>query len=338
MTRLFGLRSLFGGGQAASEIAPKTLRAQSRSVSYHVTLWPMFDHFRRFAMDTRIQGIRLNSAMMEAAEIDGQFAIRSRAAQVPLWFDVKGMQMRIREVLPFSDHLEFILNRPVKVKTPFTVLFKAGEDGAKCIEVKDGTHFIFKTGPANMVKAGESIHILDPDLEVVGDTFLDYELEKIGKIKHLGFSRWYLSYVYDQRHVDEFRELIGPDAELILKIENQAGLKYIAERYRPMKNTRLMAARGDLYVEVPQPHKLLEACKLIISKDRDAFVGSRMLLSLITAKNGVPSSADFCELAWLHDIGFHNFLLCDELCLREHWLAGATNAFCAFRQDYCKAA
>jgi len=97
-----------------------------------------------------------------------------------------------------------------------------------------------------------------------------------------------------------------------------------------------MAARGDLYVEVNQPHDILNACKLVVSKDKEAFVGSRMLLSIIQNRHGVPSAADFSELAWLYDIGYRNFLLCDELCLKENWLGAATNAFDAFRESYCK--
>lgn len=147
----------------------------SRPVNLHVTLWPAFAHFRRFAHDKRLQGIRLNSAMMEASEIDTRFAMAHRTSQVPLWFDVKGMQMRVREVVPSDDHLEFILNRPVKVKTPCTVWFKAGEDRGKCVEIKDDTHFIFDGGPRFVVKPGESIHILEDDLEVGGEPFLPYE-------------------------------------------------------------------------------------------------------------------------------------------------------------------
>ncbi len=38
-----------------------------------------------------------------------------------------------------------------------------------------------------------------------------------------------------------------------------------------------MAARGDLYVEINTPHDILNATKLIIEKDPEAIVGSRML-------------------------------------------------------------
>jgi pyruvate kinase len=339
---MFGLERLFSRGKKS--VSAPAVSTGKRPVNLQVTLWPAFPHFRRFAHDNRVQGIRLNSAMMEASEIDGKFMMAAKASEVPLWFDVKGMQMRIREVIPSNDHLEFVLNRPVKVKTPCTVWFKGGEDRGRVREIVNGTRFIFDGGPEFNVKAGESIHILEDDLEVGGDTFLPYEIEKIEKVKAAGIKRWYLSYVYAQRHVDEFRELIGDDAELYLKIENVAGLKYVADEYKPMPKTNLVMARGDMFVEIPRPHEILKASKFLIEKDPDAVVGSRMLLSLVekpderTGKKKylpVPSAADLSELAWLHDIGFKNFLLCDELCLKEHMLAAAVNVFDAFRTDYC---
>jgi hypothetical protein len=299
-------------------------------LTFHVTLWPAFPHFSRFAADPRVQGIRLNSAMMKASEIDDDFEREVARARAPLWFDIKGMQMRVKEVLSYRDHLEFVLNRPVKVKTPCTVWFKAGEDAGTCVEIRNGTHFVFAPGgPQYNVSAGESIHIRDAACEVGGETFMPHEVEKIERVRGLGFTRWYLSYVYKQRHVDEFRELIGPNAELILKIENEAGLRYVAEQYRPTPNTRLMAARGDLFVELARPHQIVSACRQIVVADPDAFVGSRMLLSLV--RGDTPSCADLFELEALRLMGFRNFLLCDELCLKEDMLGAAVNVFDACR-------
>lgn len=311
-------------------------KAVSTRPDFHVTLWPSpdFPHFRHFARDKRIQGIRLNSAMMEASEINGYFVKEMNTANVPLWFDIKAMQLRVREMVcdHTCDHLEFVLNRPVKVKTPCPVWFKAGEDCGKCIEIKDGTHFIFEGGPNYEVREGESIHIRNPELEVGGDVFLDYELEKIAKVVSMGFDRFYLSYVWDQKHVDAFREIVGDEAELVLKIENKWGLEWVARDYRPQPNTHLAAARGDLYIEIDYAHQIMRACKLIIEIDPTAFVGSRMLLSMVD--QSVPRCADFSDLAWLYDIGYRNFLLCDELCLKRDLLGRAVNAFDAFRSNY----
>jgi hypothetical protein len=312
----------------------RTKIVPDRPVTFHVTLWPAFSHFKRFSTDDRVQGIRLNSAMMAVSEIDDQFERRANAATTPLWFDIKGMQMRIRELIcgMDCDHLELRLNRPIEVSTPCVVYFKAGEDSADLMEVRDGTHLIFKSGPKYEVRPGESIHIRHPSLKVGGPVFLDYEKEKIERISSLGFTRYYLSYVYDQRHVDEFRELIGKDKDLILKIENKEALDWVSNKYKPQPKTNLMAARGDLFVEVERPHHIMNACKLVIQKDPDAFIGSRMLLSCVT--QSTPSCADFSDLAWLYDIGYRNFLLCDELCLKENLLARAVNVFESFRNDY----
>ena len=51
---------------------------------------------------------------------------------------------------------------------------------------------------------------------------------------------------------------------------------------------------------------------------------------------GVPRCADLSDLAWLYDIGYRSFLLCDELCLEEQLLRNAVNVFAAFREDYSK--
>lgn len=192
------------------------------------------------------------------------------------------------------------------------------------------------------------------------------EKQKIERVRKFGFTRYYLSYVYNQRYVDEFRELVGPDAELRLKIEDLDGLQYVDKEFVKDDKTTLVAARGDLYVELNQPHHILPALKLIIGKDPKASVGSRILLSTVQpsmakikrALNYVeehqpddrkaaeiidylmepqpPSCADFLELAWLYDIGYRDMMLCDELCLRGDLLQSAVNSFEGFKQSYTR--
>ena len=317
---------------------------QKSGLELFVTLWPEFQHFPTFAHDNRVQGIRLNSAMMEAAEINDGFRTAVNNSEVPCWFDVKGMQMRIKEVVcgdkDGDDHLEFILNRPVNVPTPCEVLFKAGEDSGVCVEIKDGgRHFVFANGknsPYYEVRAGESIHIRHNQLQVGGPVFLDYEKDKIRKVQQLcgginGFQNWFLSYAYDDHQVDEFREIIGREAEIGLKIENETGLKWMRKR-KSRTGTFLVMARGDMYVEVERPHQIMKATKAVIEADSNAMVGSRMLLSCI--HQSVPRCADLSDLAWLHDIGYRRFLLCDELCLKGDLLGTAVNVFDAFRDEY----
>jgi pyruvate kinase len=304
------------------------------TLNLSVTLWPSFSHFGQFVRDSRVSSIRLNSAMMSMPELDEELTkIEKMKVKTPLYYDIKGRQLRITEVLFNPNYLDIRINHPIEVDTPTVVLFKAGADHALLQKVEeDGRRLIFLGGPKFNVKDGESIHIRDESLIVKGPQFTDIELEKIKKVKSAGFKHWFLSYVESQTDVDEFIKLVGDDAIVNLKIENKKGIDYVENTFVKKKNINLVAARGDLYVEVDKPHEILDVVKLIVNKDPEAIVGSRLLLSVIT--DPVPSCADFHELAWLTDIGYKNFLLCDELCLHGNLLNRAVNVFDAFKNYY----
>lgn len=355
-SRLSNLLSLF------------TRRSSAREIDFHVTLWPSFPHFPLFAKDKRLAGIRLNSAQMSHPELKHELElVRSSGATVPLFFDVKGRQLRVIESHEYPDHLELVLNHRINVDLakPLPVLFKAGADCAALISLgENGKRLIFDGGPYFRVKEGESLHIRHSSLKVYGPIFTEAELEKIARVRQAGFKRYFLSYVEGQRDIDEFQELVGREAEIWLKIENQRGLEFVANDFRKKPNLTLVTARGDLYVEVERPHQILAAVKMIIEKDPEACVGSRILLSVIqesivkaftlyrssglkkmadwdqfvaeAIRPGIPSCSDWHELAWLYDIGYRKMMLCDELCLKEDLLVTAVNAFDCFRKSYAR--
>jgi hypothetical protein len=334
-----------------------------------VTLWPSFPHFERFAKDPRLAGIRLNSAMMNHPELGRELAlVRASEATVPLYFDVKGRQLRVTEVLPNPEYLDFRVNHPIRVPTPTVLLLKAGGDAAMLGSVSEGGYRLTcSQNPRWSVRAGESIHIKDPALEVGGPIFTDAEKAKIAKVVASGLiSRWFISYVEDERDLAEFRELVGPTTEVFLKIESKRGLEY-ARTATLEPGERLVAACGDMFVEVDEPHHILSAARTVIQADPEALVGSRLLLSTCRGPSTYlrqqvtrlaeqypaasaavldvlrdasgprdPDFADFAQLAWLYDVGYRSFMLCDELCLRGDLLDVAVAAFDSFRKDYCR--
>jgi pyruvate kinase len=274
-------------------------------------------------VDKEIRAVKDVSAM----------GIHSLAEIRPLYFDIKGRQLRVTENHPNKEYLDITINHPIEVKTPTVVLFKAGSDPALLKEVRGGNRLIFDGGPKWKVKEGESLCIRCPTLKVKGPVFCDYEIEKIEKVVKRGFKRFFLSYVEEQRDYDEFREIIGFEPEeTILKIESKPGLRFVAKGFKKQDNLSLCAARGDMYVEIDKPHEILGACKLIAEKDPQALVGSRILLSVVNSP--VPECHDFSDLAWLYDIGYHRMMLCDELCLKENLLGTAVKVFEAFRASY----
>jgi hypothetical protein len=297
-----------------------------------VTLCPSFQHFSKFAIDKRLAGIRLNSAMVSTFELAKELEILQDTPQtLPLYFDIKGRQPRVVEVIPNKDHLDLRLNHPVNVRTPITVLLKGGADVALLDHLEEGgQRLVFRGGPKYRVKPGESLYLRDPDLQILGDLFTDSEKIKIEKCREAGIRKWFLSYVEEQRDIDEFLELAGKDSEVWLKIESQRGLDFVNNGFRKQEGLVLVAARGDLYVEIERPHMIAQALRSIIEADPEACVGSRIMLSL--EDGSVPSCSDFLELAWLYDVGYRRYMLCDGLCLREDVLDMAINAFESFRE------
>lgn len=307
-----------------------------------VTLWPEHAHFTTIARDPRVLGIRLNSAMIPPDQLASDLAspmLQTVPPEKQLCFDVKGRQLRVDEALASDTHLELRLNHPIAVDCPVDVYFKAGADQGRLDRIEEGGHrLIFTPGaPRYRVKAGESIHILDPSFrQLPGPLFTELELQKIAMVRAAGFRRYFLSYVESEADVAEFRELVGPDAEIWLKIESVKGLQYVRNVFRKQENLFLVAARGDLYIELPRPHQIVAALRLIIEKDPEACAGSRLMLSVV--RDPVPDCADFLDLAWLVEAaGYRRLMLCDEICLKPEWLGTAINAIDAYRQQYASA-
>ena len=126
---------------------------RTNETELHVTLTPAMEHFNKFANDKRLSGIRINKAMTtpeDVAEVDDQLNyIKSGQFEVPLFFDIKGRQLRVTEVHQWDPYLDISLNHPISVEAssynPTPVLFKAGADYAGLIALEeDGSRLIFK--------------------------------------------------------------------------------------------------------------------------------------------------------------------------------------------------
>jgi len=127
----------------------------------------------------------------------------------------------------------------------------------------------------------------------------------------------------------------GKHAEVMLKIESKRGIQFVEKEWRDLSKkypqATLVAARGDMYVEINKPHQIARPLRRIAQEDPRALVGSRILLS--TIQSPIPSCSDFLDLEWLADIGYQKMMLCDELCLKEELLARAVSAFDNWRNE-----
>lgn len=304
------------------------------SVEIMATLWPDMPHYEYFARHPWLNGIRLNTAMANVETLPEllDFAV-AHSFGTPLYFDVKGRQIRITKVYSNTENLELDINHPISLETPTVVLTKAGADSAVLNKVTDGTHLVFDGGPKYNLVPGESLNIRSPSLKVLGPLFTTQQLKFLEIAKDSGIRRYMLSYATRPEELAELHKLVGDRCDIVAKIESPAGLKLVKE-YKLGPNEHYLTARGDLFVEMPKPHNILNASKQIIKKDPQAILGSRILLSVTDGY--VPSCSDINEVAWLLDIGYTRFMFCDGLCLRKDALDRALNVLHAITEDYRK--
>lgn len=328
------------------------------------TLSPSFSHFPTFIKNSKLSGIRFNPPMTILQELSQELDILKKFDSSNVFYDVKGRQLRVEEILPNPNYLELRLNHSIECQLPAHVLFKAGGDGARLAKISEnGRRLLFDYNPRYSVKPGESLSIRSP-YKIISPLFSSQELQKLDQVTKFGFRKYFLSYVEEERDISLLQEIVGKDSEIWLKIESKKGLQF-ASQFKKQDNLTLVAARGDLYVELDRCHEMSKALELIISQDPKACVGSRILLSIVSTPifkmntkvkdlikemskynpeatlgelwgvtcDPVPSCADFLELEYLKKIGYRKMLLCDELCLQESLLNCAINAFDLWRSN-----
>lgn len=288
-----------------------------------VTIPPYASFTEEVANHPIVAGLRLNTVMPIKGEVGPVLERLSKHGQ-PLWVDLKGRQLRVvgAAIPPFT---EVKVSHSIRVHVPADAFFDDGREHARVVAV-DGDRLILEDGPRRLVGPGESVNIVDSSLEVLG-TLTDTDRAYLAAMRDLGLKNVMLSFVERPEDISEVeRELSG--AELVLKIESQKGLDFARtfgsrRRAGQAGKQTLMAARGDLYVEVVRPHRMIGALRAIIEADPSAIVASRLFNSL--ARGPVPEASDIGDAAFLLSLGYRTFMLGDEVCLRRDSVMAALN-------------
>jgi len=293
-----------------------------------VTIPPYASFAEEVAKHPIVAGLRLNTVMPIKGEV-GPVLERLSGLGQPLWVDLKGRQLRVvgAAIPPFT---EVRVSHPVRVNVPADAFFDDGREHARLVAV-DGDRLILEDGPRRLVGPGESVNIVDPSLEVLG-TLTETDRAYLAAMRDLGLKTVMLSFVEKAEDLSEVEQAL-PGAELVLKIESQRGIDFaraFGSGRRPGDagnasegTRRLMAARGDLYVEVVRPHRIIGALRAVIEADPSAIVASRLFGSL--ARGPVPDASDIGDAAFLLSLGYRTFMLGDEVCLRRDSVMAALN-------------
>ena len=289
-----------------------------------VTTPPYATFLDEIASHPLVSGFRLNTVMpLRSGPAEALQRLHNYGQ--PLWVDLKGRQLRVvgAAIPPYT---EVQLSHPVRVETPVDAFFADGNECVRIVAV-DGSRLILADGPRRLIGPGESVNIVHPSLKIEG-TLTETDRAYLGAMQALGLKQVMLSYVEHPADIEEVRQHL-PDAEILLKIETQRGLAY-ARRYGASQG-HLLAGRGDLYVEVLRPHRIIGALRDIISADPQAIVASRIFDSL--AHHPVPISADLGDVAFLLTLGYRTFMLGDAVCLRRDSLLEALNLLEAVAEE-----
>lgn len=279
-----------------------------------VTVPPHADFVAAVAAHPVVRGLRLNTVMPIKGS-PGEVLARLAGHGVPLWIDLKGRQLRVAAaaVPPFT---EVRLSHPIQVRTPTVALFGNGQEEVRVLAV-DGDRLILEDGPRRVLGPGESVNIPDPSLRILG-TLTARDREYVAAARELGLHDYLLSFVEQAEDLEELRRL-DPEARVRAKIESQRGLRFAREQ----PGTLLCAARGDLYLELDRPHRLLRALRELVHADPGAWVASRLFDSL--AWGDEPAAAELTDVGYLLQLGYRTFMLGDEVCLRRESVLAALN-------------
>jgi pyruvate kinase len=289
-----------------------------------VTVPPYAPFLEEVAAHPLVAGLRLNT-VMPLAEPPAAMLTRLATLGPPLWVDLKGRQLRVAEAA-IPPYTAVRLSHRIHVQTPADAFFDDGRQHARVAAV-DGDRLILEDGPRRVVGPGESVNIPHPSLRVEG-TLTETDRAYLAAMHETGLRRVMLSYVESPGDPAAVRELL-PDAEILLKIETRRGLAFA--RTHGARLGRLVAARGDLFVEVVEPHRLIGAVRAILAADPQAIAASRLFPSL--ARHPVPEAPEIGDAAFLLALGYRTFLLGDEVCLRRDSVLAALNLLAAVARE-----
>ncbi len=289
-----------------------------------VTIPPYASFISEVAAHPLVGGLRLNTVMPLKEDISTLLSRLSGFGK-PLWVDLKGRQLRVvgAAIPPYT---EVTLSHCLTVDAPVTAFFADGREHAEVIGVNEN-RILLADGPRRLIGPGESVNIPHPSLRIEG-TLTETDFAYLVAMRELGLCHVMLSFAESASDAAEVRALL-PDVELVQKIESLRGLHHA--RTTKATHGRLMAARGDLYVEVGQPHRIAGAVKDIVQADPNAIVASRLFESL--AFHPVPNSADIGDVAHLLHIGYRTFMLGDSICFKRDSVLEALNLLAALARD-----
>lgn len=250
-----------------------------------------------------ITALRLNTGvnqLLDNKELLTRLKELSDKYKKVVWIDIKGRQLRIESWADLR-YENIKLNHEIDIEYPAFIEFRNGSI-SEIFRTRKNEIELYNP-PKEAVGKGQSINIKAKSLEVKG--YLTEKDKEILKLSHeLELNNIMASFVEQYSDLIDILR-INQNATITSKIESVKGIKFMLEN----PNLLLMAARDDLYIELPQKIQMLKVLRTIIQRDKNAICASKVFDSL--EKGTVVSLQDYEDLELMYSYGYKNYMLGD---------------------------
>ncbi|MHA1684013.1 MAG: pyruvate kinase [Promethearchaeota archaeon] len=303
-----------------------------------VTIDPIATFLPRISAVEEIKGFRFNTgAALGLEPMEALLFFKQKIPGKKFWVDLKCREVKLVNKTVITPERRMLqVSHEIEGNVPFALYYNEGSKYLMIDKIMNGNSLrVLLPGniPPNFrIEFGKGSSFNIPDATIKGPFLNDNDRQYIEAAKKLGIHEYCLSFVERASDIEEVLS-IDPKANIIAKIESKKGISFVEKEYATFSNdVRLMAARGDLYIELDRPHQILDALKTIINADSNAIAASRLLQSLLD--RSIPSCADICDVGFLRALGYNNFLLGDYICASEEMIKIAIGIISAIKDDF----
>lgn len=317
---------------------------------------PAHAKFGNVANDPYVEGVRINTTIPVNLSLEDTLkGIINEAGNKRVWIDLKCRQLRITDYniqVEQDKEIHHIgLSHSIRVNTPTEVWFDNGNTVATIDKVVNGRELIIPSSvergvgiqlpPTGKIglRRGMSVTILDKTLDIDG-YLTQKDKEFVEAAKKVGLHHYLLSFVECDKDISDLLAL-DSEARILAKIESPKGLDFVREDYPKYRRflsglkgrVNLMAARGDLYLQVDRPDQIIDGCREIINADKRAVMASRILESCVDP-NKIPKCQDLTDVYCSMHMGYRRFMVGDDVSRREDSLKAAIGLFTVLANKY----
>ncbi|MFZ1129621.1 MAG: pyruvate kinase, partial [Terriglobales bacterium] len=271
---------------------------------------------------------RINLSHTPLEEVGGAILFLQTHSKVPICLDSEGAQIRTGSFTPApanlkKDSLIQVHRHPISGNTErlsFTPLatIELLEPGdlitidfhavvAEVMEI-EGDRAVLRIRQGGRVGNNKACHV---HREIELPAITDKDRKAIGMGREMGVDHYALSFANRPEDVREMRELIGPEATLISKIESRGGIASLDEIAR--LSDAILIDRGDLSRQVAMeriPAHQKDIIGRVKAMGRPVYVATNLLESMV--HSSVPTLAEINDIYNTLDDGVDGLVLAAE--------------------------